>query len=505
MMSFASRLKPVVAAAAALTLTVALPYTAEAKPAPAYLVWDGPQTLAPISPNTSTSFTATVTNRGGSTARSMTVTSSGSPYSITSNGCTGVSLRVGRSCQVTVSFSPTATGTYTGTIYASAKTASQQVLDTVGYAASALTDVTAIDVGSGHACAITTAGALKCWGSNWAGQVGNGTGNDVPLAVQVNGMTSGVTAVSAGGQFTCAIVSGAAKCWGSNWVGQLGFGAYDDQSSPVQVTGLTSGVTAIGTGDDHACAIQSGALYCWGANGSHEFGDGTTNDSPTPVLIPGMESGVTKLAVGSHHTCAVVSDVLKCWGSNGSGQVGNGATDPDTRSDDVTTPTAVANIGLISDIWLGNNFSCVLLPDGSEQCWGDDGEGQLGNGGDDSGPNSWVPVQVTDITAGVAVSITASAGHACVLVSASPSTGNEARCWGRNGDGQLGLGDTSDRFVPTQVQGMSSGVSIISAGWMHTCAVMSTAQVKCFGAGGDGQLGDGLSTDSSTAVTVLSA
>ncbi|MFM8311827.1 MAG: RCC1 domain-containing protein, partial [Ilumatobacteraceae bacterium] len=291
--------------------------------------------------------------------------------------------------------------------------------------------------------------------------------------------------------------------WGSNWIGQLGDGTTDNQSRPVQVLGLTSDVTAIGTGDDHACAIKLGALYCWGMNWTHEFGDGTTDSSSTPVLIPGMESGVTKLAVGSHHTCAVVSAVLKCWGANGSGQVGNGDTNEDTRYDDVPTPTPVVNIGLISDIWLGNNFSCVLLPDGSEQCWGDDGDGQLGNGGDYTGPNSWVPVQVTDITAGIGVSITASAGHACVLVSASPSTGNEARCWGRNGDGQLGVGDTSDRYTPTQVQGMASDVSAISAGWMHTCAVMSNAQVKCFGAGGDGQLGNGASTDSTTAVTVM--
>lgn len=503
MPSSTRRLRPVVLLAAALALPVSFSTPAEARPAPASLSWDGPTTLAPIAPGATTSYTATLTNTGGSTARSVTVSIAAGSFSITSNACSGVSLRAGRSCQVSVLFAPSESGSSTGVLTATSKTATTRTLSTSGSVASALTGAVAIDSGSGQTCIITTAGAAKCWGSNWAGQVGDGTTTNARIATQVTGLTSGVTAISAGGQFTCAVVSGAAKCWGSNWAGQLGNNTTDDNSTPQQVIGLDSGVTAIGTGDDHACAIKAGALYCWGANGSYEFGDGTQQYSSTPVAIPGMDSSVTMLAVGSHHTCAVVATVLKCWGSNGSGQVGNGATDPETRGDDVKSPTPVANIGAVSDLWLGNAFSCALLPDDSVQCWGANGEGQLGDTAAGPGADSWFPVQVTGLTAGVVDSITASAGHACALIPATGLTGNEALCWGRNGDGQIGVGDTSDRYVPVQVSGLASGVSIISAGWMHTCAIMSDTQVKCWGAGGDYQLGNGSNSGSSTPVIVL--
>jgi alpha-tubulin suppressor-like RCC1 family protein len=487
----------------AASVPFALSTPVEARPAPASLSWNGPGTLSPIAPGSTASYTATLTNTGGSTARSVAVSISAGSFSITSNSCSGVSLRRGQSCQVSVRFSPVGNGSYTGVLTATSKTATLSTLSTNASVASALSGAVAINSGSGQTCIITTTAAAKCWGSNWAGQIGNGTTTDAPVATQVTGLTSGVTAISAGGQFTCAIVTGAAKCWGSNWAGQLGDGTTDNNSSPQQVLGLTSGVTAIGTGDDHACAIQSGALFCWGLNGSYELGNNTQQNSSTPVAVPGMNSGVTMVAVGGHHTCAVKSGTLYCWGSNWAGQVGNGDTDTNTRSNDVQTPTPVVNIGAVADLWLGVPFSCALLVDDSVWCWGYNGNGQLGDN-QNAGDFSWFPVQVSGFTAGVVDSITASNDHACALIPASsPLTGNEARCWGRNAEGQLGVGDTNSRFVPTQVSGLASGVAIISAGWRHTCAIMSDSQVKCWGAGDGYQLGNGSLSDSSTPVTVL--
>jgi alpha-tubulin suppressor-like RCC1 family protein len=502
MPSKSRRLSAVFLVAAALAMPVSLTTPAGARPAPASLSWDGPVTLSPIAPGSSASYTATLTNIGGSTARSVAVSIATGSFSITSNSCSGVSLRAGRSCQVSVLFSPTGSGSFTGELTATSRTATTRTLSTNASVASALSGAVAINSGSGQTCVITSAGAAKCWGSNWAGQIGDGTTSNAPVARQVTGLTSGVTAISAGGQFTCAIHNEAAKCWGSNWAGQLGNGTNQDNSTPQQVTGLSSGVTAIGTGDDHACAIQATALYCWGLNGSYELGNNTQQDSSTPVAVPGMGSGVTLLAVGGHHTCAVKDGTLYCWGRNGDGQIGNGATDPDTRGNDVPTPTPVVGIGTVTDVWLGVPFSCALRLDDSVWCWGSNGSGQLGDA-QNAGSNSWVPVQVTGLTAGVVDSITASNDHACALIPVVGLTGNEARCWGYNGDGQLGVGDDSDRNIPVQVSGLASGVSIISAGWMHTCAIMTDTQVKCWGAGGDYQLGNGSNSSSSTPVTVL--
>lgn len=452
MPSKSRRLSAVFLVAAALAMPVSLTTPAGARPAPASLSWDGPVTLSPIAPGSSASYTATLTNIGGSTARSVAVSIATGSFSITSNGCSGVSLRAGRSCQVSVLFSPTGSGSFTGELTATSRTATTRTLSTNASVASALSGAVAINSGSGQTCVITSAGAAKCWGSNWAGQLGNGTNQD--------------------------------------------------NSTPQQVTGLSSGVTAIGTGDDHACAIQATALYCWGLNGSYELGNNTQQDSSTPVAVSGMGSGVTLLAVGGHHTCAVKDGTLYCWGRNGDGQIGNGATDPDTRGNDVPTPTPVVGIGTVTDVWLGVPFSCALRLDDSVWCWGSNGSGQLGDA-QNAGSNSWVPVQVTGLTAGVVDSITASNDHACALIPVVGLTGNEARCWGYNGDGQLGVGDDSDRNIPVQVSGLASGVSIISAGWMHTCAIMTDTQVKCWGAGGDYQLGNGSNSSSSTPVTVL--
>ena len=206
------------------------------------------------------------------------------------------------------------------------------------------------------------------------------------------------------------------------------------------MTGLGSGVRSITAGTGHTCAVlTTGAAKCWGDNTFGQLGNGTTAESSVPVTVTGLSSGVASLTAGTHHTCAVLtSGAAKCWGYNGYGGLGNGT------------------------------YSA----------------------------GSSVPVTVTGLSSGV-VSITAGEFHTCAVL-----TTGAAKCWGYNGDGQLGNGTTTESAVPVQVTGLSSGVATITANYYHTCAVLTTGAAKCWGDNGYGELGNGTTTDSPVPVTV---
>jgi alpha-tubulin suppressor-like RCC1 family protein len=147
---------------------------------------------------------------------------------------------------------------------------------------------TSVSVGGAVACAVVAGGA-QCWGNNEYGQLGNGstTDNVAVSAVQVTGLSSGVTAVSVSALSACALTTGGAvQCWGENPYGQLGNGTTTSSTVPVPVTGLTSGVTDLATAGESACALKSdGSVWCWGTNGSGQLGNGTTTNSSVPVQV----------------------------------------------------------------------------------------------------------------------------------------------------------------------------------------------------------------------------
>jgi alpha-tubulin suppressor-like RCC1 family protein len=161
--------------------------------------------------------------------------------------------------------------------------------------------VAAIAVGQSHSCLLTNDGGVYCTGSNTYGQLGDGTTTDRSTPVVVGSLSTAASAIAAGAWHTCALsTAGAVYCWGNNSNGRLGDGTTTTRLSPVLVDGLTSGVVAIAVGSSHSCALKTdGSVWCWGQNSTGALGDGTTTGRPSPVAVASLGSGVAAVTAGS--------------------------------------------------------------------------------------------------------------------------------------------------------------------------------------------------------------
>jgi alpha-tubulin suppressor-like RCC1 family protein len=358
--------------------------------------------------------------------------------------------------------------------------------------------VVAIATGNEHTCALTSAGGVKCWGNNSKGELGNGTTTDQDLPVDVSGLTSGVVAISAGGNHTCALTNtGGVKCWGENTNGQLGNGTYINRTTPVSVSGLTSGVAMISAGEAHTCAVtNSGGAKCWGYNSTGQLGDGTTTERTRPVNVSGLTSGVSKISAGGSaggsHTCALTTGGgVKCWGTNSKGELGDGTIN--LRK----TPVDVSGLSSgITVITTGSAYTCALTTSGGMKCWGSNLVGELGDG---TYTGRKTPVDVLGLTSGVAA-ITAGRGsfaHTCAV-----TTSGYVKCWGYNSWGEIGIGETGNYVVPISTHRLNNAVVAVETGASSTCAVTANGGVKCWGWNLHGELGDGTTTQRITPVEV---
>jgi alpha-tubulin suppressor-like RCC1 family protein len=332
-----------------------------------------------------------------------------------------------------------------------------------------------IAAGGTHSCALTSGGGLVCWGANRDTEPGSAT----PLGVA--GLSADVQMVGVGaGYFTCALtVTGAVKCWGKNGSGQLGDGSGADSATPVNVAGLETGSSAIATGVLHACAIVADrGVMCWGNNSRGQLGDGSLMTGLSPVRVSPLEN-VQAVVAGNDHTCALSTDhVVRCWGGNTVGQLGTGAIASEIRQPGQHVPIGQD----VSSIAAGSNHTCALTVAGSVYCWGWNQYGQLGDG---TSTTRKTPRLVLGLSSGVQA-IAANGTSTCALTSSG-----EARCWGDNSNGQLGDGTTVDRTQPQAVVGLSSSVYAIAVGSSHSCALMISGTASCWGANQKGQLGDG--------------
>lgn len=241
---------------------------------------------------------------------------------------------------------------------------------------------TYIDIASGsyHVCAILSSGVMKCWGDGWDGKLGNadGTGATQNAPVTADAGTS-FKQVAAGRNHTCGLtLAGAIRCWGTNDHGQIGDGTV---TTPV-LTPYTvdSGTTYVSVfaGEDSTCGITSaGVLKCWGLNASGQLGDNSTTDRHSPTVID-AGTNYSQVSIGAtfyYHTCGITSaGVLKCWGLNASGQLGNASTT-------ATTVPVVVDAGVsYREVSVALNHSCGITTAGDLKCWGENGSSQLGLG-----------------------------------------------------------------------------------------------------------------------------
>ncbi len=362
------------------------------------------------------------------------------------------------------------------------------------HAQTPLNEIVQLAAGGGHTCGLTTNGGVKCWGANNRGQLGDGTTTARLTAVDVTGLSSGVSSVSAGSSHTCALTEGGGvKCWGRNSDGRLGDGTTIQRVTPVDVVGLKSGVSAITAGQFHTCALTNGGgVKCWGYNDRGQLGDGSTADRMTAVDVSGLSSGVTAIAAGEGHTCALTSGGgVKCWGSNGRGQLGDG-----TRTDRLTTVDVSGLSSGIGAIATGSSHTCALTAGGGVKCWGANDNGQLGDGTRTDGLTA---VDVSGLgSEASAVAVAVGLLHTC-----ANTTSGRVKCWGENAFGQLGDGTTVERLIAVEVSELSGPVNGVATGKYHTCALSAGGEVKCWGYNLFGQLGDGSFAYRSTAMEVV--
>ena len=292
--------------------------------------------------------------------------------------------------------------------------------------------------GQTDACGILTDGTLSCWGNNGSGQLGAATTAAQPQTEVPGGPWQGI---APGAYQSCGIESdGTLWCWGDNTNGQLGIGNTETTSTPTQVTG--GGWNQVSTSYYHTCTTkQDGTLWCWGLNANLELAD----VSVAFRMVPGQVSGSdwTQVVTGLYHTCATKQDKsLWCWGGNTAGQLGNALAPLLAKGAQGGTSDPWQVIGAWNSVSAGQAHTCGIMSDFSLWCWGDNSNGQLGNGSQDS---SSVPVAVAALNQTWA-SVAAGSSHTCAL-----ATNGTLWCWGDNSYGQLGTGSGGSQLLPARV------------------------------------------------------
>ena len=362
-----------------------------------------------------------------------------------------------------------------------------------------------------QSCAIESSGELYCWGLYMSlGSLGT-SANSNPLepakVLTGDGLTD-VSAVGVGTIHTCATSGGDFFCWGHNDRGQLGTGDVSERTEPTKINHALPPTTrvlqlvAVSAGDYHTCAVDiENDAYCWGLGADGRLGNDVVFNrsspsrvSPATGLTPGT---VAQVAAGGSHSCARTSaGGVYCWGANWVGQVGDGTTESQALPAPVTGP---AGFGAARDIDTGWAHSCMVNTAGAIYCWGGGADGQLGNGTENA---SSTPVAVSSgggYTGSNALSVDAGDAHTCAVLSSGDSV-----CWGANGNGRLGDGTTTSRVVPVAVSSLTSAADL-SAGGDHTCALRTNGAVLCWGANTAGQLGQGNTTAALIPTTVTGA
>lgn len=323
--------------------------------------------------------------------------------------------------------------------------------------------VIGIAAGGRHTCALLNTSKVKCWGVNDRGQVGaNSYESVIPTPADVRNLTD-VVAIAAGYHHTCALTNiGAVKCWGSNAQGELGDGTQIDRRVPVAIPNFPRGVKQLSLGDELSCATTTlGTAKCWGFVEGADATYGGLHLAPHDIIDLGADE-VREVAVGYKQSCALLATgKVKCWGINILGELGDG-----TRTDHGVL-TATLNVAGATSIAAGRHSTCAIINTNGVKCWGTNWTGQLGNGQmgewstavdvinlgasarqiDISNYMAWEVDEANPLTGNMVFR----GGTACAVLS-----NNFVKCWGNNYYGQIGDGSTTHRPTPTFVSGFGA-------------------------------------------------
>ena len=374
-----------------------------------------------------------------------------------------------------------------------------------------------LDAGDEHTCAILADRSVRCWGKGLAGRLGYGNEGNVlsPGAAGPVPLPAGRTAraIVSGDYHTCAILDdGSVHCWGFGANGRLGYGNSSNILSAAAAPAVNLGpgrtATAITAGASHTCAIlDDGSVRCWGNGVSGRLGYGnqaSIGDDETPAAAGPVDIGAGRRAVaisaGDFHTCVIRDDArLLCWGFGSGGQLGYGGTS-DIGDDE--TPGSVGPLDFgghgVRAVSGGKGHTCAILDDGTARCWGFGADGRLGYGGTASILSASAAPAIDLGPGRTATAIAAGEAHTCAIL----DTG-AVRCWGFGGNGRLGTGATDSigndpgetpASVPPVALGAGRTARAVTVGFSHTCALLDDASLRCWGYGGDGRLGYGNET-----------
>jgi alpha-tubulin suppressor-like RCC1 family protein len=338
-----------------------------------------------------------------------------------------------------------------------------------------------LSAGNTHSLALRTDGSVWTWGLNSEGQLGNGTLTLSNVPVRVTALPV-IKAVAAGRNHSLALgVDGTVWAWGQNSFGQLGDGTTTRRLLPVAVA-IPGGAVAIAGGLNHSLAIATdGSVYTWGTNTYGQLGNGTLTTQLTPVRVS-LPVSITAISAGWYHSMALGTDGrVWTWGRNLNGQIGNGSA----SSSNQLSPYQVSLARGATAIAAGANHSLALLSNQSAVAWGQNTNGQLGNG-------TTATAQSTPVAVGLAGAVTAIAtgGNFSLAIDSNGA----AWGWGQNSSGQLGDGTTTQRTSPVRVQGLDDALAL-SSGLFHALAVRPGCPFWAWGLNSSGQLGDGTLTN----------